>query len=77
MGFIRGEMRSYLALITHSDDYTLMAPFGGPPRRGFDRSPARLAELSRTRSFMASAWSRRRRWPGNEPPGAAPSRNAM
>ncbi|MGZ6131088.1 MAG: YybH family protein [Myxococcaceae bacterium] len=47
MGFIRGDMRSYLALITHSDEYALMAPFGGPPRRGFDRSPARLAELSR------------------------------
>ena len=25
----------------------MFAPFGGPPRRGFDTSPARLAELSR------------------------------
>ena len=47
VAFIRGDMRTYLKLITHSDDYTLMAPFGGPPRRGFDRSSARMTELSR------------------------------
>ena len=45
--FIRGDMRRYLSLITHSDDYTLMAPFGGEPRRGFDASPERLERLSR------------------------------
>jgi ketosteroid isomerase-like protein len=45
--FIRGNMRRYLSLITHSDDYTLMAPFGGEPRRGFDTSSARLEKLSR------------------------------
>ncbi|HZJ54981.1 MAG TPA: nuclear transport factor 2 family protein [Myxococcaceae bacterium] len=45
--FIRGDMRRYLSLITHSDDYTLMAPFGGEPRRGFDTSSARLEKLSR------------------------------
>ena len=47
VAFIRGDMRTYLSLISHSDDYTLMAPFGGAPRRGFDASPARLARLSR------------------------------
>ena len=45
--WLRGDMRGYLSLIAHSDDYTLMAPFGGEPRRGFDRSSARLEKLSR------------------------------
>jgi ketosteroid isomerase-like protein len=44
---MRGDMRGYLNLIVHADDYTLMAPFGGAPTRGFDLSPERLAELSR------------------------------
>jgi ketosteroid isomerase-like protein len=44
---MRGDIRRYAALITHADDYTLMAPFGGAPTRGFDRSPERLAELAR------------------------------
>ena len=47
LAFVRGDMRSYLALISHADDYALMSPFGGPVRRGFDTSPARLAELAR------------------------------
>ena len=33
---IRGDVRRYLTLIRHADDYTLMAPSGGEPRRGFD-----------------------------------------
>ncbi len=45
--FMRGDMSTYLTLITHADDYTLMAPFGGTPTRGFDRSSERLAELER------------------------------
>jgi hypothetical protein len=40
-------MRRYATPITHSDDYTLMAPFGGAPTRGFDDSSKRLAELAR------------------------------
>src|SRR3712207_5465235 len=44
---VRGDVAGYLALIDHADDYTLMAPFGGPPTRGFDASPGRLAELAR------------------------------
>jgi len=47
VALVRGEIDRYLSLISHADDYTLMPPFGGPTRRGFDRSPARLAELSR------------------------------
>jgi ketosteroid isomerase-like protein len=35
---IRGDIDGYLALIEHAKDYTLMAPFGGAPTRGFDTS---------------------------------------
>jgi len=45
--FTRGDMHRYATLIPHSDDYTLMAPFGGAPTRGFDDSSERLAELAR------------------------------
>ena len=34
--YIRGDIQTYLTLIKHGDDYTLMAPYGGEPRRGFD-----------------------------------------
>ena len=43
--FMRGDMTRYLELITHADDYTLMAPFGGAPRHGFDESAEYKAEL--------------------------------
>jgi ketosteroid isomerase-like protein len=45
--FMRGDMTTYLDLIKHAGDYTLMAPFGGEPRRGFDESPEYKAELER------------------------------
>lgn len=45
--FMRGDMRRYLTLITHSDDYTLMSPFGGEPTRGFDTSSEHLESLER------------------------------
>ena len=38
VAFIRGDMAAYMDLITHAEDYTLMAPYGGDIRRGFDRS---------------------------------------
>jgi ketosteroid isomerase-like protein len=44
---MRGDIGRYLTLITHADDYTLMAPFGGAPTRGFDVSSERLAERAR------------------------------
>lgn len=44
---IRGDIHRYLALIKHSDDYTLMAPFGGEPTRGFDSSDENLQSLER------------------------------
>ena len=44
---IRGDMRTYAALMRHADDFTLMAPSGGEPRRGFDESDEALEALSR------------------------------
>jgi len=43
--FIRGDMRTYARLMRHADDYTLMAPSGGEPRRGFDESDPALDAL--------------------------------
>jgi hypothetical protein len=34
--YIRGDIRRYLTLIKHGDDYTLMPPYGGETARGFD-----------------------------------------
>ena len=44
--FIRGDMRTYATLMRHADDYTLMAPSGGEPRRGFDESDEALEALA-------------------------------
>ena len=44
--FIGGDMKRYVELVRHADDSTLMAPFGGEPRRGSDDSEAALAELA-------------------------------
>jgi len=43
---IRGNVRRYLTLIRHADDYTLMAPSGGEPRRGFDDSDQAVDALA-------------------------------
>jgi ketosteroid isomerase-like protein len=43
--FIRGDMRRYVELVPRADDYTLMAPSGGEPRRGFDGSDDALDAL--------------------------------
>jgi ketosteroid isomerase-like protein len=45
--FIRGDMRTYFSLVEHSDDYTLMSPFGGEVERGFDISPEHIESLER------------------------------
>lgn len=45
--FIQGDMRRYARLMRHGDDFTLMAPSGGEPRRGFDGSDEALDTLSR------------------------------
>jgi ketosteroid isomerase-like protein len=44
---ISGRIDRYLDLITHSDDYTLMTPFGGAPSRGFTDTPERRAAMTR------------------------------
>jgi ketosteroid isomerase-like protein len=44
---IRGDVRSYLDLFVHADDYTLVPPFGGEPRHGFDDSEHAVEQLSR------------------------------
>jgi ketosteroid isomerase-like protein len=44
---IRGDIRRYVTLIAHAGDYTLLAPFGGPPTRGFDSSDEHLDRLAR------------------------------
>jgi ketosteroid isomerase-like protein len=38
--YIQGDIHRYLALIKHADDYTLMPPYGGEPKRGFDTKEA-------------------------------------
>jgi ketosteroid isomerase-like protein len=43
---IRGDVRSYLGLFVHADDYTLIPPFGGAPRRGFDASEGAVEQLA-------------------------------
>ena len=46
--YIRGDMRTYFALIRYGDDNTLMSPFGGEPTRGSEEpSPERLEALER------------------------------
>jgi ketosteroid isomerase-like protein len=44
---IRGDVRTYLTHIRHADDYTLMAPSGGAPRRGFDASDQAVEAMAR------------------------------
>jgi ketosteroid isomerase-like protein len=43
---ISGDIRGYVARITHAADYTLMAPYGGDPVRGFDDSDGALGALA-------------------------------
>jgi ketosteroid isomerase-like protein len=43
---VHGDIDGYLTLIEHAKDYTLMAPFGGAPTRGFDRSSEHRAAMA-------------------------------
>ena len=45
--YIRGDVRHYLTLIQHADDYTLMGPYGGDVTHGFDASPPNLEATAR------------------------------
>jgi ketosteroid isomerase-like protein len=49
---VRGDIDRYLALVAHAKDYTLMAPFGGAPTRGFDASSrAAMARFFKSGTF--------------------------
>jgi ketosteroid isomerase-like protein len=42
---MKGDAVTYAAIMKHTDDYTLMQPFGGKVVRGFDPSPEHLSRL--------------------------------
>lgn len=44
---MRGDIERYLALITLTDDFTLMSPFGGKPTHAAQLSPERMADMGR------------------------------
>lgn len=44
---VKGDIDTYLTLIKHAPDYTLMAPFGGAPARGFDDSSEHRTSMAR------------------------------
>src|SRR5262245_26692373 len=44
---VRGDVDGFLAEIVPAKDFTLMAPFGGPPRHGFDFSQKYREEIKR------------------------------
>lgn len=44
---MNGDAEGYFTLVSLAEDFTLMAPFGGPPTQGFDMSNERVAALGR------------------------------
>ncbi len=44
---MRGDLRAYRSLISYTDDFTLMSPFGGTPSRGVDYTPERMEAMAR------------------------------
>jgi ketosteroid isomerase-like protein len=44
---MRGDLRAYRDLLTITDDFTLMSPFGGTPTRGADFTDERWAAVAR------------------------------
>lgn len=44
---MRGDMKTYLALITLTHDFTLMSPFGGKPTRGAEITTERMEAMGR------------------------------
>lgn len=44
---MRGDIDAYRALITLTDDFTLMSPFGGTPTSGADMTGARWEAMGR------------------------------
>jgi ketosteroid isomerase-like protein len=46
--YMNGDLPTYAGLARHGEDYTLMPPNGGDPRRGFDGSDEAAAWTART-----------------------------
>ncbi len=46
--YLNGDLPSYAGLARHGEDYTLMPPNGGDPRRGFDGSREAVEWTART-----------------------------
>lgn len=44
---MRGDIQRYRTLISLSDDFTLMSPFGGEPSRGSDYTEERMQAMGR------------------------------
>jgi ketosteroid isomerase-like protein len=44
---MRGDINTYRALMPHTDDYTLMSPFGGTPTRNSEMTSARWEAVGR------------------------------
>lgn len=53
--YIRGDLAGYAAQFDHGDDYTLMPPYGGETRRGFEYTEDAVAS---TRDYFAAGESR-------------------
>jgi ketosteroid isomerase-like protein len=46
--YLDGDLRTYARFARHGDDYTLLPPYGGDPRRGFDGSDDAIRRTART-----------------------------
>ncbi|MBC7941060.1 MAG: nuclear transport factor 2 family protein [Chitinophagaceae bacterium] len=44
---MRGDIPRYRALVSYTDDFTLMSPFGGTPSHGRDLTPERMDAIGR------------------------------
>lgn len=44
---MRGDIDTYQTLITYTDDFTLMSPFGGTPSHGSEYTPERMEAMGR------------------------------
>lgn len=53
--YIRGDVRHYLSLVDHAEDYTLMPPYGGEAER---RRPPTEDELEESSGFFAGGEAR-------------------
>lgn len=53
--YIRGDIRHYLSLFDHPEDYTLMPPYGGETARGYAPTDEQVEETSH---FFASGEAR-------------------